>query len=175
MKENPDKSKDMFLYIWENAISGKYVAYSEDISDYTHVVINVPVYTHFTSPIRRIVDIYNQISWIRIQEKKPIIHLDLDLEKTNKKNKKIKKLEEESKILSCVSCEIGKRLKCEILKKEEKRGSVYICEYKMILNVKMEKNEKMEKECSIYVFERESDYRKKIKLEFSNKPSPKLN
>jgi hypothetical protein len=118
------------------------------------------------------VDIYNQIYWTRVIEKqdKPSfreIELDIDLEKLNKKRKKIVKLEQESKILYILKKE--KVLKMKILQKEEKRCCIYLCEYKCILNCKNElymKKMNNENECNIWIFEREMDYRKKIRLSF---------
>jgi exoribonuclease R len=170
--EKKDPTQDIFLYIWENAISGKYVAYSEDISEYTHAVIDVPVYTHFTSPIRRIVDIYNQITWVDLQKKQPVLKINIDMDKINLDTKIIRKIQQESKILYLLQdIDIDSFLQTEgqILQIEEKNTMVYLSEYKCIVSCKTiissEWNVYQKVQCRIYMFERETDYRKKIKME----------
>ena len=174
MNNKKDPTQDIFLYIWENAISGKYIAYSKDINivDYTHAVIDVPVYTHFTSPIRRIVDIYNQITWVNLQNKTPVlkINIDIDLDKINRDTKTIRKIQQESKILYLLQ-ETASSLPIQgqILQIEDKHTLVYFPIYKCIFSCKTiplsEWELYQEVACKIFMFEREIDYRKKIKIE----------
>jgi exoribonuclease R len=166
-----DSTQDIFLYIWENAISGKYVTYSDNISDYTHVVIDVPIYTHFTSPIRRIVDIYNQMSWISIKEKRET-KLVLDIDTINQDTKIIRKIQQESKIvylLQDTDTNTSLQMEGQILQIEEKNTIVYLPEYNGIVSCKTNVHSKWQLhqkvQCRIYMFERETDYRKKIKME----------
>ena len=163
-KIRADPNKDIFLYIWENAISGKYVAYSDNISDYTHAVIDVPIYTHFTSPIRRIVDVYNQIAWISTRE-----IASMDIEKINRDTKTIRKIQQESKILYLLQDTHSLQIEGQILQIEEKNILVYFPEYKCTLSCKTTPHSEWQQyqtvQCRIYMFERETDYRKKIKME----------
>jgi exoribonuclease R len=48
---------------WNN-ISGQYVTYNDDIGNIIHEVMNLKSYIHITSPIRRLVDLLNQIMLI---------------------------------------------------------------------------------------------------------------
>ena len=163
-----DPNQDIFLYIWENAISGKYVAYSDDISDYTHAVIDVPIYTHFTSPIRRIADVHNQIAFLSLRK----IDIDIDIEKINRDTKTIRKIQQESKILYLLQdtpIENSLKVEGQILQIEEKHTLVYFSEYNCMLSCKTTPHSQWHLyqtvQCRIYIFERETDYRKKIKME----------
>ena len=48
---------------WNN-ISGQYVTYNDDIGNIVHEIMNLKSYIHITSPIRRLVDLLNQIMLI---------------------------------------------------------------------------------------------------------------
>ena len=48
-----------FLHNW-NSVSGQYMVFSED-ANVGHELLNLPSYVHITSPIRRLVDLLNQI------------------------------------------------------------------------------------------------------------------
>jgi len=211
-----DPKQDIFLYIWENAISGKYVTYSEEITDYQHQVIGVPIYTHFTSPIRRMVDIYNQFAWISTmvenKEKKEIVFTSMVsmIDKINQDTKTIRKIQMESKMLSllhlfsfktpttnfvrraemsdktCTACASSMRkgvkeplqTKGTILQIQENRITVYLSEYKTIYSCKTPKENDLdislekgkEYDFKIYKYERETDYRTKIKMWISFTP-----
>ena len=171
----PNTNTDIFWYIWENAISGKYVTYSEDeITDYHHQVIGVPIYTHFTSPIRRIVDVYNQIAWISTIEgqkretNERMMHSMID--KINQDTKKIRKIQTESKMLHLLDqSEEPLETKGNIMQVQDNYITVYLPEYKTIYSCKTPADldistEKREYDCKIYKYEREQDYRKKIKI-----------
>lgn len=171
----PNTNTDIFWYIWENAISGKYVTYSEEITDYQHNVIGVPIYTHFTSPIRRIVDVYNQLAWISTMEEKKerkeiIVLVPSFIDKINQDTKTIRKIQTESKMLFLLNdSEEPLQTKGNIIQVQENRITVYLPEYKTIYSCKTPADldismEKREYDCKIYKYEREQDYRKKIKL-----------
>jgi len=166
-----DTSKDIFLYIWENAISGKYVMYSDNTIDYSHAIIDVPLYIHFTSPIRRMVDIYNQISWVNIIEKREKsrfanIDIDIDIDKINQDTKKIRKMEKEKVLLNMKDKGISE-MEAEILEMDEKKAWIYIYECKSIIscNIKEENKKNRKVKILIYEFERENEFQKKIKVE----------
>ena len=171
----PNTNTDIFWYIWENAISGKYVTYSEDeMTDYQHNVIGVPIYSHFTSPIRRIVDVYNQIAWISTIKKQngevteKIMKMMID--KINEDTKQIRKIQMESKMLHLLDdSEEPLQTKGHIIQVQENRITIYLPEYKTIYSCKTPTDldistEKREYVCKIYKYEREQDYRKKIKI-----------
>lgn len=54
-----DTETKRFLHNW-NSISGQYIVFSED-ANIEHELMNLPSYVHITSPIRRLVDLLNQI------------------------------------------------------------------------------------------------------------------
>lgn len=193
---NPEKNENIFYYIWENAISGKYVEYSSE-TNYYHEILDVPIYTHFTSPIRRMVDVYNQIVWVYKfhLEKGNLVQTLADffkkysmgdfLVKCNKDTKTIRKIQTECQLLhlfrdkisqtaeSFLVCE-GVVILIEILPLLEKqRITVYLPEYKCILSCKDEyKNLYMYRQkidCKLFLFEKKDDFRKKIKLVFISK------
>lgn len=52
------------IRLWNNS-SGQYLAYSEDSSILVHAVMNAKSYIHITSPIRRLVDLLNQMAMMQ--------------------------------------------------------------------------------------------------------------
>jgi len=178
IKPNRNTNTDIFWYIWENAISGKYVRYSEEITDYQHNIIDVPIYTHFTSPIRRMVDVYNQLAWIStIENKKETTErissiMTMKIDQINKDTKHIRKIQMESKMLHLLyHSEEPLETKGNILQVQENHITIYLPEYKTIYSCKTPIDfdidiltEKREYDCKIYKYEREVDYRKKIKI-----------
>ena len=59
LSENISPSAERMIRMWNN-ISGQYVAYGPDMN-LTHDVMKIKNYTHMTSPIRRLVDLLNQM------------------------------------------------------------------------------------------------------------------
>jgi exoribonuclease R len=116
-KKNVDsKKEDMLLYIWENSISGEYILYDTKLDRYHdestipnqfyHGILDIPMYIHFTSPIRRMVDIYNQLMLIntKFTDTKPEINnflanISIAIEKINRDTKIIRKIQTESNLL----------------------------------------------------------------------------
>jgi hypothetical protein len=119
---------------------------------------------HFTSPIRRKVDIYNQLCWMSDYIPIPLSFVD----SINEDTKKIRKIQNE--------CILLHTLKEKEEKEEEENGIilqiinpekvlVYLPTYKCILSCKYCCKELyMSVKCKIYIFERESDYKMKIQL-----------
>jgi hypothetical protein len=116
------------------------------------------------------VDIYNQIAWIDLVQKqeKP---LNMDIDKINRDTKTIRKIQMESKILYLLqeTTDSSLQLEGQILQIEETRTLVYFPEYKCMFSCNTTSNPEWKPyqkvECKIYIFERETDYRKKIKME----------
>jgi exoribonuclease R len=186
-----EKNENIFYYIWENAISGKYVEYSSE-TNYYHEILNVPIYTHFTSPIRRMVDVYNQIIWIYNihQEKGHLLQTDTVLfdkysifdflVKCNKDTKTIRKIQNECKLLhllqdkiihseeSFLVCE-GVVIQIELLPLFEKqRITVYFPEYKCMISCKNDcKTQYIYQQkihCKLFLFDKKDEFLNKIKI-----------
>jgi exoribonuclease R len=171
--KNPEL--ELFLQLWENRISGEYITYSPDQLDYAHCIMNVEKYMHFTSPIRRIVDLWNQIIWVG---KHPAKINETVMEKINRENKTIRKIQNECELLhkfqniSDTELQTGVIIDMEPKSKtNQMKYSVYLPKYKCIiwlienpgLNLYSEIN------CRILYFKREDKYQHKIRLSLEKK------
>lgn len=167
--KNKEKPKEIssFLHIWEHAISGKYIEYNENMN-FHHEILNVKYYMHFTSPIRRIVDLYNQLLWIDLFINIKTF-LSISIQKINEDTKKIRKIQTNCDLLYKLSSEnentITDGFVLQII--NEKKALIYLPIYKCILSCKYNNNY-IELynyvKCKIFIFEREYDYKKKIQL-----------
>jgi exoribonuclease R len=160
-----------FLRIWEQRISGEYVLYDEnrELSKYHHSILDTPIYTHFTSPIRRMVDLINQILWIG----KYILDPNRFMERINRDSTCIRKIQNECELLySLQFIPISERVEGIVLQvnSDSKPGiwkyTIYLPKYKGILSLKesreIKKGEKII--CSLFLFQREDETKKKIKV-----------
>ena len=110
------------------------------------------------------------MAWISIKEKTKTPDLSQEMiDKINTDTKTIRKIQMESTILCLVSKEEVLECKGQILQIEENRILVYFPDHKCMFSCKNTTNTKFVYkqmvDCKIYVFERESDYRKKIKMD----------
>ena len=115
--ESENQKEDMLLYIWENSISGEYVLYDsspENPHKFYHGILDIPMYIHFTSPIRRMVDIYNQLMWIQTRFPSPnpeindfLANIPIAIDKINQDTKTIRKIQTESNLLHIFQEKIG--------------------------------------------------------------------
>ena len=163
-------SSSSFLHIWEHAISGKYIEYSDNNNNFHHQILNVSHYMHFTSPIRRKVDIYNQFYWMSAYL--PISFVDIDIDSINEDTKIIRKIQNECTLLHILQqnsdSDSDSKITDGIVLQMINAGKVlmYLPTFKCILSCKS--NNPLELyatvKCKIYIFERESDYKKKIQL-----------
>ena len=182
-KSHVKNSENMFLQIWEHAVSGKYIAYDKDLprTQYAHSLLQLPIYTHFTSPMRRMVDLYNQFIWmsVYVSHINPKIHTIFDtetLEKLNKHTKVIRKIQNECTLLHQIQQKSvdntiytsGIILNFEEDKKTKKTNiCIYIPEYKTVLitkNIETHHTEREKINIEIKVFEREENKEKKIRI-----------
>ena len=154
-----------FLHIWEHAISGKYIEYSDNYN-YHHQILNVSHYMHFTSPIRRKVDIYNQLHWISAFL--PISFITF-VDSINEDTKIIRKIQNECTLLHILQhndsdSKTTDGIVLQMINAE--KALMYLPTFKCILSCKCINQLELYAtvKCKIYIFERESDYKKKIQL-----------
>lgn len=135
ISSNPDSEQEInpdpdipFLRIWEQRISGEYVGYdpSKPFEQYDHCILDVPLYTHFTSPIRRMVDLVNQIVWVGKYDLE--VNTEI-IEKINRESKAIRKIQNECELLhSLQHIETTEIIEGIVLQSDpEKRNIRYIC------------------------------------------------
>jgi|LauGreSuBDMM15SN_2_FD.fasta_scaffold13648_2 exoribonuclease R len=163
---NPDIP---FLRIWEQRISGEYVGYdsSKSFEQYAHCILDTPIYTHFTSPIRRMVDLVNQIVWVGKYDLEVNVEI---IEKINRESKAIRKIQNECELLHSIQhMDITEIVEGIVLQvdREKAKYTLYLPKYKGIVSTKNREREfkKGEKvNCSLFLFQREDDTKRKIKI-----------
>lgn len=177
-----------FLQLWEHKLHGKYVAYDPIQHRYNpeelrHTMVNTNLYVHATSPIRRLVDLLNQMLWvihvfqpIHIRSK-PIIFVQehmRQIDHLNQQMKSIKKVQNNCDILYRITQEpewTTHILTAVVLHQEDVASykyTVYIDELKWISTVYYTEHELQTYEkirVKLYVFEREDQMRKKVRLQ----------
>jgi len=162
-ENNPDIP---FLRIWEQRISGEYVGYDPS-KQYHHCILDTPLYTHFTSPIRRMVDLVNQIVWVGKYDLE--VNTEI-IENINRESKAIRKIQNECELLHSlqhmVTTETVEGIVLQV-DQESRKYILYLPKYKGIVSCKNEnvykKGEKVN--CSIFLFQREDDTKRKIKIQ----------
>jgi hypothetical protein len=167
-----------FLQGW-NGNGGQYVVFSENIH---HDIMKLNNYIHITSPIRRLVDLLNMI---QIQKNMGLIDfgtsantfLNTWLEKLdyiNKTSRAVRKIQSDCSLLELVTnnealCEkTHKGVVFDKIKRNDGyfQYGVYLYDTKIVSRVKMVDSVENYTEhlFNIYVFKKESSFKKKIKL-----------
>jgi len=165
-----------FQEVWAGH-SGTYVLYSSEV---VHEVMKINHYTHITSPIRRLVDLLNQLWFIRLSvscSPESLAFLENWISKIdglNETMRTIKKVETDSWLLFHFYKDpniIGRVHKGVILDKT-KRGelyeySVYLEEYRLFTRFKSEEelDRYFEYAFRLYIFEREHELKKKVRIQ----------
>jgi exoribonuclease R len=138
-----------FLHNW-NSISGQYIVFSEDVN-IEHELMNLPSYVHITSPIRRLVDLLNQIlffshfSLIKILSPSGQEFLKgwlSEIEFINERMKSTTKIERECEIIrKCLSNPdiLEKYHEAYIIDIRELKQDDYSCQYKYLLYLEKER------------------------------------
>ncbi len=111
--------------------------YTNDSHDYYHGGLNITHYTHFTSPIRRYVDVY--IHMLLNQVLSNNVTLDSpNCDAINEFNRNTKKAERECrKIELALMIEEDIQLEAYVLEINDNKATIYIPEYKLLTNVKL--------------------------------------
>ena len=107
LKDDFSKNTLMVIKNWNN-VSGNYLKYNEDM-EMRHDVLDLKAYIHMTSPIRRLVDLLNQILFlnkmklITVNSENANIFLNkwlTELDYINKSMRSIKKIQNECNLLN---------------------------------------------------------------------------
>ena len=167
-----------FLQGW-NSNGGQYVVFSDNIS---HDIMKLHNYIHITSPIRRLVDLLNMI---QIQINMGLIafggaattFLNTWLNKLdyiNKTSRSVRKTQSVCSLLEMVSCNktiYEKSHKGVVFDKIKRNDGyfqygVYLYHTKIVAKIKMidDVENYTEHQFYIYLFQKESEFKKKIKL-----------
>lgn len=166
------------IRIWEQKVVGSYVSFSENMN-VKHEMLGVQEYVHFTSPIRRMVDVINQVLMVSSNglnlgsRANSFIERSLrDLSLLNVQMKNIQKVQSECVILERVvndpmfDGDTGVTA-IVLAKLDECRYSVYVPILSWMSTVYSLKEcvKNTELTCRVYIFEGEDKLRRKIRLE----------
>ena len=174
---NIPENAPMFVKILEQQLSGTYKRFDRD-EEYVHETLGVTEYVHFTSPIRRMVDLLNQISWVLhvvtpsnippqvgVFYKKQMLALD----SLNTKMKQIRRIQSDCDILFKVHNDdalIQKTYEGMVVTIGESKCSLYIEELKWLAQIPFQDcyRKYMKLKCKLYVFEKEEQMKRKIRV-----------
>ena len=143
ISENKDINKeinDVLELLESNAAI--YTTNTKDNNNYYHHGLQIDHYTHFTSPIRRYVDVYihKLLNYVITGDTKQIDKLEPDCDKINEFNHNIKKTEREfNKIMLANELHVSENdiLGAYILNIEGNKVTIYIYEHKIIHQIKL--------------------------------------
>ena len=137
-------------------------------------------YTHVTSPMRRIIDMLNQIGWVKNHVKPERIgkkvkeYYEKEEKRVKERTERIKKesqVEREVRMLKEVTKEpevMSRKYIGEIISKKGKKLVMYIKKKGWIMEMEEKEEEKeeigSEKEIRIYVFENEEKMSRKVRI-----------
>ena len=177
---DPDTKR--MIQLWGNS-SGQYALYNEDTAQLEHAIMGMKAYVHITSPIRRLVDLLNQMSMMR--HLGIITHLGTDatafllkwlsdIDYINTSTKNIRKVQTECEILQrCFRNPdiIGKTFEGIVFDKTIRSDGkntymVFLEKLKILANLKcpVELDNYSKHSFKIYFFQDEHSCKKKIRL-----------
>lgn len=133
-----DKLKH-FLKIFQTK-SAEYISYNEDTDfNYFHYGLNLQLYAHFTSPIRRVIDILNHI---KIKETlfNNYNNFEVDINKVNIVNKNLRKLDRELNEIENIEKILNKELNGYLIDYKENFLYFYIPEINYYFKKKIYQN-----------------------------------
>jgi len=169
------QSNEMFLYHFTNKISSEYDTFDES-KTYYHHSLNMDYYVHITSPIRRIVDLLNQICFLKIinttlspSATEFLNHYCQKIQKINTDAKSIRKVQMSCELmyLSTHTDIMNRTYDAMIFQQAEKGYLVYIAELKLLTKIKtpIVLQIKTIVQCKIYVFQKKDSITQKIKVD----------
>lgn len=169
------QSTEMFLYHFTNHISSEYAVFDES-NTYHHHTLKMDYYVHITSPIRRLVDLLNQICFLKIinaQLSQPATDFlqsnCQSIQKINTTTKAIRKVQMNCELmyLSTHNDIMKNTYDAMVFQQTEKGYLVYISELKLLTKIKTTKDLSIKTiiQCKIYVFQKEDSITQKIKVE----------
>ena len=124
--DNENNYNNQKLNNYLDKINQNAALYQSNPENHKHEYLNLEFYTHGTSPIRRYVDIINQINIINLIEKKPIMYIS-NLDLINKFQKNLRKFYNYYKKLKIIfDMKETKNYECFIINIENKKISVFI-------------------------------------------------
>ena len=169
-----------FLQYW-NSNGGQYVIYSDDIH---HDIMKLHNYIHITSPIRRLVDLLNMI---QLQENMGLVSFSASahsfmkkwiekLEYINNTTRSIRRVQSDCSLMEVCTknTELYQKSHKGVVFDKIKRNDgyfqygVYLYGIKLATRIKILKNIEnySEHHFEIYMFQKESSFKKKIKLRY---------
>ena len=136
-----------------------------------HYQIDDSLYSQVTSPIRRIVDLYNMIllnKYCNVRFiNKPLTDENIDIKNINEKIKYIKKIQTQDMLLNLCKDEkfLNKIHPGYIIEIKEKHYIIYFSDIQKILKVKKSQNCNLYQKvkCKFYIFNYEFDINKKVR------------
>ena len=172
---NNMQSTEMFLYHFTNNISSEYAVFDESTT-YHHHTLKMDYYIHITSPIRRLVDLLNQICFLKIinvqlsQPARDFLQTNSqNIQKINTNAKAIRKVQMNCELmyLSIHNDIMKHTYDAMVFQQTEKGYLVYISELKLLAKIKTTKplSIKTMIQCRIYVFQKEDSITQKIKVD----------
>jgi exoribonuclease R len=169
------QSNEMFLYHFTNNISSEYAVFDESTT-YHHATLKMDYYVHITSPIRRLVDLLNQICFLKIinsqlsQPATDFLQSNCQkIQKINTNSKAIRKVQMNCELmyLSIHNDIMNNTYDAMVFQQAEKGYLVYISELKLLAKIKTTKDLSIKTmiQCRIYVFQKEDSITQKIKVD----------
>jgi exoribonuclease R len=174
-----NESYPFIIKVLEQQISGKYLEISQNEHNIEHEILGYSQYIHFTSPIRRMPDLLNQLSWVyniispsNINSKAVLFYKKQvsELDVLNNKMKKIRRIQNDCHILSTVFNEMSildRVYDGIIVSIDNDKLNIYIEDLQWLTtcineNTSLNKYDKIK--CSLFLFEKEDQMRRKIRV-----------
>jgi exoribonuclease R len=166
------------IQMWNNNISGQYVIYAQNMN-LTHDVMKLKNYVHMTSPIRRLVDLLNQMWFFHRLSEDARKFLDSWMERIDYLNmsmRSIRKIQTDCEVLH--RCSVQPEIlsiphKGVIFDRIQKPDGafvymVYLEDLRMLSRMKTytELENHTTHDFQIYLFEDEHSFKKKVRVQY---------